>query len=43
MARIPAVQEAGRRFQDARAIFEQVAFAPQFVEFLTLPAYGYID
>ncbi len=26
--------------REARALFEDVVFAPQFVEFLTLPAYG---
>ncbi len=30
---------AERRFDDARAVFEQVALPPDFVEFLTLPAY----
>ncbi len=34
---------AGGRFADARAIFEQVALGEEFIEFLTLPAYGYID
>jgi malate synthase len=27
------------RFDDARAVFEQVALADEFVDFLTLPAY----
>jgi malate synthase len=27
------------RFEEARALFERVALAPEFVEFLTLPAY----
>ena len=27
------------RLRDARAIFEQIATEPEFVEFLTLPAY----
>jgi len=27
------------RFDDARAIFEEVALADEFVDFLTLPAY----
>jgi malate synthase len=27
------------RFDEARAVFEEVALAPGFVEFLTLPAY----
>jgi malate synthase len=31
------------RFDQARAIFEQVALSDQFVEFLTLPAYECID
>ncbi|MPZ50866.1 MAG: malate synthase A, partial [Dehalococcoidia bacterium] len=43
LAKIPAASEEGRRFNDARAIFDEVSFAPQFVEFLTLPAYNYID
>jgi malate synthase len=34
--------EAGR-FADARLVFEQVALAEEFVEFLTLPAYDLID
>jgi malate synthase len=33
----------GGRFADARELFEQVALADEFVEFLTLPAYDYID
>ena len=38
-------REAGAhaRLDDARALFEQIALAPTFVEFLTLPAYDYID
>lgn len=31
------------RFQDARSIFERVALAEDFVEFLTFPAYEYLD
>jgi malate synthase len=31
------------RFEEARRIFEQVALADDFVEFLTLPAYEHID
>ncbi|MGA7272603.1 MAG: malate synthase A [Acidimicrobiia bacterium] len=31
------------RYQDARDLFEQVALAPDFIEFLTLPAYELID
>ena len=27
------------RFEEARTVFERVALAPDFVEFLTLPAY----
>jgi len=30
---------AERRFDEARSLFEQVALSPDFVEFLTLPAY----
>ncbi len=33
------VSFAELRFDEARAVFEQVALAPGFVEFLTLPAY----
>jgi malate synthase len=33
----------GGRFADARELFERVALADEFVEFLTLPAYDYID
>jgi malate synthase len=33
----------GGRFEEAREIFERVALADDFVEFLTLPAYDYID
>src|SRR5207253_1481544 len=31
------------RFEEARRVFEQVALADEFVEFLTLPAYDLID
>jgi malate synthase len=31
------------RFEDARKLFEQAAFSKTFVEFLTIPAYEYID
>jgi malate synthase len=31
------------RFAEARELFERVALADEFVEFLTLPAYDYID
>ena len=31
------------RFEDARAVFDEVALADEFVEFLTLPAYERID
>ena len=33
----------GGRFDEAREIFERVALSEDFVEFLTLPAYEYID
>jgi malate synthase len=33
----------GGRFTEARELFERVALADEFVEFLTLPAYDYID
>ena len=35
-------EQAGR-FDDAKRLFEQVALADEFVEFLTLPAYELID
>jgi len=38
-AKILAGAPAGNRFAEARAIFEQVALADDFVDFLTLPAY----
>jgi malate synthase len=31
------------RWDDARAVFDQVALGADFVEFLTLPAYEYLD
>jgi malate synthase len=34
---------SGGRFDEARDIFERVALSDDFVEFLTLPAYAYID
>ncbi|MBV9175354.1 MAG: malate synthase A [Chloroflexi bacterium] len=34
--------DAGR-FSEARTLFEEVALSEQFIEFLTLPAYGHID
>jgi malate synthase len=33
----------GGRFAEARELFERVALGDEFVEFLTLPAYDYID
>jgi malate synthase len=33
----------GGRFQEARALFEQVALSEDFTEFLTIPAYEHID
>ncbi|MEX2464320.1 MAG: hypothetical protein WD428_00435, partial [Gaiellaceae bacterium] len=36
--------EAGEgRWQEARGVFDHVALADDFVEFLTLPAYEYVD
>jgi malate synthase len=35
--------QRGGRFAEAREIFERVALGDDFVEFLTLPAYDYID
>ena len=34
---------AQSRADDARAIFEQVALGDDFIEFLTLPAYDYLE
>jgi malate synthase len=31
------------RFDEARALFEEVALSEQYLEFLTLPAYEHID
>jgi len=42
MAKLPA-EEPGRRFIEAREVFEKVALADEFVEFLTFPAYELID
>jgi malate synthase len=42
MAKLPA-EEPGRRFVEAREVFEEVALADAFVEFLTLPAMRFID
>ncbi len=42
LAKLPA-EEEGRRFIEARQIFEQVALADEFVDFLTLPAYELVD
>jgi malate synthase len=33
----------GGRWNDARDLFEQVALGEDFAEFLTLPAYDYLD
>jgi malate synthase len=43
LAKLPQASDAGRRFAEAREIFDKVALAPEYVEFLTLPAYDYID
>jgi malate synthase len=40
---IAAETPEGGRFAEAREIFERVALSDDFVEFLTLPAYEYID
>ncbi len=42
LAKLPA-EEPGRRFIEAREIFEKVAIADHFEDFLTLPAMSYID
>jgi malate synthase len=47
LARLQASFEASpvpdRRLADAREVFDQVALSEQFVEFLTLPAYGRLE
>jgi malate synthase len=43
LVKLPHAQTASRRFAEAREIFEAVALAPEYVEFLTLPALAYID
>jgi malate synthase len=40
---IAAETPDGGRFAEARRLFEQVSLSEDFVEFLTLPAYDYID
>ena len=35
--------DAEWRLDEARELFEQVALGEQFVEFLTLPAYDYLE
>jgi malate synthase len=35
--------KAGQRLDEARTLFDEVALSEQFIEFLTLPAYGHID
>ncbi len=42
LAKLPA-EEEGRRFIEARQVFEQVSLADEFVDFLTLPAYELVD
>jgi malate synthase len=42
MAKLPA-DEPGRRFIEAREVFEKVATADEFEEFLTIPALAFID
>jgi malate synthase len=42
MAKLPA-EEPGRRFVEAREVFEEVALADHFEDFLTLPAMRFID
>ncbi len=36
-------QRAGRRFQDAAQILDEIITSDEFVEFLTLPAYRYLN
>jgi malate synthase len=33
----------GNRLDEARELFDAVALSEQFIEFLTLPAYGHLD
>ena len=42
LARLPS-EDAGRRFKEAHEIFEEVSLSDEFVDFLTIPAYDYID
>ncbi|MGI8699576.1 MAG: hypothetical protein ACR2J0_10610, partial [Mycobacteriales bacterium] len=35
--------DTGGRFKEAREIFETVALSDDFAEFLTVPAYEYLD
>ncbi|HLF71902.1 MAG TPA: malate synthase A [Dehalococcoidia bacterium] len=42
LAKLPA-SEPGRRFGEARELIETVSLADAYAEFLTLPAYDYID
>ncbi|HET6316632.1 MAG TPA: malate synthase A, partial [Chloroflexota bacterium] len=43
MDKLQPTLAAGGRLDTARQLFEEVALSEQFVEFLTLPAYGHID
>ena len=42
-AAVGAEAFAAGRYDEARELFEQVALADDFVEFLTLPAYDRLD
>jgi malate synthase len=42
LSKLPAGEE-GRRFTEAREVFDEVALADEFVDFLTYPAYNLID
>jgi malate synthase len=42
LAKLPQASEPGRRFAEARQIFEEVSLSEEFVDFLTLPAYELI-
>src|SRR5687768_6606253 len=42
MAKLPA-DEPGRKFQQAREIFWEVAMQDDYIDFLTLQAYGHVD
>jgi malate synthase len=42
-AEVGSEEYGSRKFDEARQLFEQVALADDFVDFLTLPAYAMVD